>query len=63
MRSYVLRAGRTTPAQARALATLAPRWLLRYIAMHDFVPFAWYRLAFGVLVLLTAWTGWVHWAD
>ena len=32
MRSYVLRAGRTTPAQARALATLAPRWLLPYEA-------------------------------
>ena len=38
------------------------RWLLRYIATHDFVPFAWYRIAFGVLVLLTAWTGWVDWA-
>ena len=38
------------------------RWLLRYIATHDFVPFAWYRIAFGLLVLLTAWTGWVDWA-
>ncbi len=36
-------------------------WLLRYISSHDFVPFAWYRIAFGVLVLLTAWTGWVSW--
>jgi undecaprenyl-diphosphatase len=39
------------------------RWLLRYIATHTFVPFAWYRIAFGVVVLLTAWTGWVVWAD
>jgi undecaprenyl-diphosphatase len=39
------------------------RWLLRYIASHTFVPFAWYRIAFGAVVLLTAWTGWVRWAD
>lgn len=38
------------------------RWLLRYISSHDFVPFAYYRIAFGVVVLLTAWTGWVKWA-
>jgi undecaprenyl-diphosphatase len=38
------------------------RWLLRYISTHDFVPFAYYRIAFGVVVLLTAWTGWVTWA-
>jgi len=39
------------------------RWLLRYIASHTFVPFAWYRIAFGAVVLLTAWTGVVQWAD
>ncbi|MGE5151883.1 MAG: undecaprenyl-diphosphate phosphatase [Rhodospirillaceae bacterium] len=39
------------------------RWLLRYIATHDFVPFAWYRIAFGGIVLLTAWGGWVQWAN
>jgi undecaprenyl-diphosphatase len=39
------------------------RWLLRYIATHDFVPFAWYRIAFGIVVLATYWTGVVHWAD
>jgi undecaprenyl-diphosphatase len=38
------------------------RWLLRYIANHTFVPFAWYRIAFGLVVLATAWGGWVHWA-
>jgi len=42
-------------------AWLCVRWLLRYIATHDFVPFAWYRIAFGAVVLLTAWTGWVEW--
>ena len=39
------------------------RWLLRYISTHSFVPFAWYRIAFGIVVLVTAWTGVVHWVD
>jgi undecaprenyl-diphosphatase len=39
------------------------RWLIRYVATHDFKPFAWYRIAFGLLVLLTAWSGWVNWKD
>ncbi|OGB15577.1 MAG: undecaprenyl-diphosphatase [Burkholderiales bacterium RIFCSPLOWO2_12_67_14] len=37
------------------------RWLLRYVASHSFVPFAWYRIAFGALILLTAHFGWVNW--
>ncbi|OZA84901.1 MAG: hypothetical protein B7X56_06095 [Burkholderiales bacterium 34-67-9] len=37
------------------------RWLLRYVAQHTFVPFAWYRIGFGLLVLLTAYMGWVDW--
>ncbi|MFM2051039.1 MAG: hypothetical protein RL682_1530 [Pseudomonadota bacterium] len=43
-------------------AWLCIRWLLRYIATHSFVGFAYYRIAFGVVVLLTAWTNWVQWA-
>ena len=39
------------------------RWLLRYIATHSFVAFAWYRIVFGLLVLLTAQMGWVNWVD
>ena len=39
------------------------RWLIRYVATHDFKPFAWYRIAFGLLVLLTAYFGWVHWSE
>jgi len=39
------------------------RWLLRYIASHSFVPFAYYRIAFGIVVLATWWTGVVTWAD
>jgi len=43
-------------------AWLCVRWLLRYISTHSFVPFAWYRIAFGVVVLLTAWTDLVTWS-
>ncbi|WP_395055626.1 undecaprenyl-diphosphate phosphatase [Polaromonas sp.] len=43
-------------------AWLCIRWLLRYIATHSFVPFAWYRIVFGVVVLVTAQMGWVRWA-
>ncbi len=38
------------------------RWLIRYVATHDFRIFAWYRIVFGVVVLATAWTGWVQWS-
>ena len=39
------------------------RWLLRYISTHDFTLFAWYRIIFGLLILLTAWTGLIEWVD
>ncbi len=42
-------------------AWLCIRWLLRYISSHSFVPFAWYRIVFGVVVLVTAQMGWVSW--
>jgi undecaprenyl-diphosphatase len=38
------------------------RWLIRYVATHDFKIFAWYRIVFGLVVLLTAWTGVVKWS-
>jgi undecaprenyl-diphosphatase len=44
-------------------AWVCVRWLLRYVATHTFVPFAWYRIAFGLVVLATAWSGLVAWAD
>jgi undecaprenyl-diphosphatase len=37
------------------------RALLRYVAHHDFVPFAWYRIAFGLVILGTAYYGLVSW--
>ena len=42
-------------------AFLVIRWLIRYVATHDFRWFAWYRIAFGIVVLLTAYFGWVSW--
>ena len=43
-------------------AWLCVRWLLRFIATHSFVGFAWYRIVFGIVVLATAWSGTVQWA-
>ncbi|MCR6476893.1 undecaprenyl-diphosphate phosphatase [Variovorax sp. ZS18.2.2] len=44
-------------------AWLCVRWLLKFISTHNFIPFAWYRIAFGIVVLVTAWTGTVVWAE
>ena len=38
------------------------RWLLGFVSTHSFVGFAYYRIAFGVVVLATAWSGVVTWA-
>ena len=43
-------------------AWLCIRWLLKFIATHSFVGFAYYRIVFGLIVLLTAWQGWIKWA-
>ncbi|OYQ40753.1 undecaprenyl-diphosphatase [Rhodoferax sp. TH121] len=43
-------------------AWLCVRWLLKFISTHSFVGFAYYRIVFGVIVLVTAWTGVVTWA-
>ena len=50
-------------AAAFISAFFCVRWLLRYISSHDFTPFAWYRIAFGILVLWTGYAGLVVWAD
>ncbi len=44
-------------------AFLCVRWLLRYISTHDFTIFAWYRIAFGLLILATDWLALVQWTD
>ncbi len=48
-------------AAAFASAFVCVRWLLRYIIQHDFTIFAWYRIAFGIIVLTTAYSGAVNW--
>jgi len=49
-------------AAAFLSAFVVVRWLIRYVANHDFRPFAWYRIAFGVIVIATAYGGWVDWS-
>jgi undecaprenyl-diphosphatase len=44
-------------------AWVCVRWLLRYVATHNFIPFAWYRIAFGIVVLVSAHQGWITWAE
>ena len=44
-------------------AFLCVRWLLRFISTHDFTPFAWYRIAFGFVVLATWHWGLVDWSS
>jgi undecaprenyl-diphosphatase len=48
-------------AAAFASAFLCVRWLLRFISSHDFTPFAWYRAAFGIVILITWHQGGVEW--
>ena len=43
-------------------AFVCVRWLLRFVATHDFTVFAWYRIAFGLFVLLVGYSGWLNWA-
>jgi undecaprenyl-diphosphatase len=45
------------------VAWIVVRWLLRFIATHNFIGFAWYRIAFGILILVTWQMGWINWAD
>jgi undecaprenyl-diphosphatase len=49
-------------ATAFVSAFVCVRWLLRFIATHDFTIFAWYRILFGIIVLVTAQNGWVNWS-
>jgi undecaprenyl-diphosphatase len=49
-------------AAAFVSAFLCVRWLLRYVSHNDFVPFAWYRIAFGAVIVVTAYAGLVDWS-
>ena len=43
-------------------AFICVRWLIHYVAGHNFIPFAWYRIIFGLLVLISAYSGLVAWS-
>ena len=44
-------------------AFICVRWLIHYVAHHNFIPFAWYRIIFGAIVLFTSYTGLVAWSN
>lgn len=46
---------------AFASALAAIRFLLKFVSNHSFAVFAWYRIVFGGLILLTWQMGWVQW--
>ena len=43
-------------------AFICVRWLIHYVAHHNFIPFAWYRIVFGLLVLITSYSGLIAWS-
>ncbi|BAV75061.1 UppP [Pseudomonas chlororaphis subsp. aurantiaca] len=44
-------------------AMIAVRGLLKFIANHSYAAFAWYRIAFGLVILATWQFGWVDWTS
>ena len=44
-------------------AFICVRWLIHYVAHHNFLPFAWYRIIFGLLVLVTSYSGLIAWSQ
>ena len=42
-------------------ALLAVKFLIRFVSRHSFAAFAWYRIIFGAVILITAYTGLVRW--
>jgi undecaprenyl-diphosphatase len=43
-------------------AMIAVKGLLKFIASHSYAAFAWYRIAFGLVILATWQFGWIDWA-
>lgn len=44
-------------------AFICVRWLIRFVSTHSFKVFAWYRIAFGLIVLITWQMDWVQWVE
>jgi undecaprenyl-diphosphatase len=62
----LLTAGTLGPLLVSAVAAfitalIAVRGFIRYVSSHSFAAFAWYRIVFGALVLVTSMTGWIRW--
>lgn len=43
------------------VALIVVKALVHYVAKHNFTIFAWYRIAFGLIIFLTWYMGWVNW--
>lgn len=43
------------------IAALIVKPFVRYVSSNGFTVFAWYRIAFGLLILLSSSAGWIHW--
>jgi undecaprenyl-diphosphatase len=50
-------------ATAFISALVCVHWLIWFVSTHNFVPFAWYRIGFGILVLVTGALGWLDWTE
>ena len=44
-------------------AMVAVKAFIHYVSNNSFAPFAWYRIVFGIVVLVSWQTGWVSWHD
>ncbi|MEB0028226.1 undecaprenyl-diphosphate phosphatase [Pseudomonas sp. MH9.2] len=44
-------------------AMIAVRALLKFISTHTYAVFAWYRIAFGLVILATWQFGWIDWSS
>ena len=42
-------------------ALLAVKFLIRFVSQHSFAAFAWYRIVFGAVILITSFTNTVRW--
>jgi undecaprenyl-diphosphatase len=42
-------------------ALLATKFLIRFVSKHSFAMFAWYRIVFGAVILITVYTGLISW--
>jgi undecaprenyl-diphosphatase len=51
------------PVVSFLVAWIVARWLLKFIATHSLVPSPWSRIAFGIVILVTRWRGWIQWAE